>query len=76
MARQFRFECTRCGMQPGKTKEEAKRNLIVKRVEFREYGHRGGSLRARVTDWLCRECVASDPQYQLPAGTVADRMGQ
>lgn len=60
MANQPYYGCTRCGA-------DTVRNLLtVKKAVFLEMGEGGRTLRSRVTDWLCPECVAKDADWNRP----------
>lgn len=72
------YRCTRCGTKPGGgTDVEARELLTVKKVSFNEMGIGGRTLRSRVVDWLCPECVRSDPDYNrekfVAPGNIPDQ---
>jgi hypothetical protein len=58
------YKCTRCGKKPGGgTDTEARDLLTVKKVSFNEMGVGGRTYKSRTVDWLCPECVRTDPDY-------------
>lgn len=57
MANQPDYICTRCGGEPGRDL------LMVKKAVFLEMGEGGSTIRSRVTDWLCPDCVRKDPDW-------------
>ena len=57
MANQPDYYCTRCNIS---TKREL---LTVKKAVFTEVGMYAKTIRSRTTDWLCPNCVATDPDY-------------
>lgn len=74
MPRKYKFRCTECGVQPGDTQETARKNLFVKRVEFRRYGFKGSAFRTRTVAWLCRACMRADSDYNRPENQISDVM--
>lgn len=66
MALGVEYVCTRCGKKPAPTETEARDLLTVKKVSFLEMGMGGRTLRSRVADWLCPDCVAADPDFKRP----------
>jgi hypothetical protein len=54
------YECSRCG------KPTRREMITVKRAVFLEMGERARTIRARVVDWLCPECVAADVDWNRP----------
>ncbi len=57
------YSCTGCGLS--KKRDE----LTVKKVVFLEMGAGARTKRSRVVDWLCNECLESDPTFIMPAFT-------
>lgn len=65
MARDIDYKCSKCGAKPvGPNGEPTKEMLVVKKVLFAEMGTTGRTIKTRVTDWLCAECVKEDPAWQ------------
>lgn len=64
------YRCSRCkrGAEDGVTREV----LMVKRVQFMTMGAAPRTLRSRVVEWLCPNCVKADADWQLPAGHTPD----
>lgn len=60
MAKSQVYVCTKHG---GEVPREL---LTVKKILFTEMGAGGRTQRARVVAWLCPECVAVDPDFNLP----------
>jgi ribosomal protein L34E len=51
-------------------------SLYVKRAVFSPLGKSATTvLRSRSVAYLCRSCLRSDPDYQLPARALRDKEG-
>lgn len=75
MARAVKLNCTNCGNAPkGANDDEKRKNLYVKRVEFRGFGYRGRSIRNRVVAWLCSDCMVNDPDFRIHEMAIAEKM--
>lgn len=67
--RAIKYDCTRCG------RKLTKAELVAKRVQFRDLGESGRTLKSRVTEWLCRvpqddgspSCLHADEDWNRPA---------
>lgn len=57
MANKPNYGCTRC------KKPKDRDELIVKKALFVEMGEGSATVRSRVTDWLCPDCLRKDPDY-------------
>lgn len=69
MANEPDYTCTGCGATPGRD------GLSVKKVIFTEMGAGGRVLRSRVVDWLCDNCLKTDPHWNQPKfQPVKDRL--
>lgn len=73
MPKLYRYICGNCG-QDFQNAEAARKNLVVKKVEFRQYGFKGKLIRSRTLRWLCRSCMLADEQYNLPESNVSEGM--
>lgn len=57
MANQPTYGCTRC------QKVKDRNQLIVKKALFVEMGEGSSTVRSRVTDWLCPDCLHKDTDF-------------
>lgn len=60
MPMEYEYACTRCG------KMKHRDVLTVKRVMFTTMGEGSRTIRSRVMEWLCNDCVQSDKEWNLP----------
>ena len=51
------YGCTRCD------KDKDREQLTVKKIMFTDMGEGARTLRSRVVDWLCDDCLLEDPDY-------------
>lgn len=58
------YICTSC-LSPTR-----RADLTVKKAVFLEMGAGAKTIRSRVIDWLCADCLASDPDYNREANQV------
>ena len=76
MAHTPEYKCTRC------ERELPKVDLVVKRVEFREIGKGGRTIKSRAVAWLCNvpqpdggySCVELDTDWNRPQYSTAPGM--
>lgn len=51
------YACTRCKRPTSRDK------LVVKKAMFTEMGEGAQTVRSRVVDWLCPDCLVRDTDY-------------
>lgn len=56
------YKCTKCH------KPTPREQLVVKKIMFLGMGAGGRTMRTRVRDWLCPQCVTKDNDWRQPAG--------
>lgn len=59
------YRCSRCGR--GEPEGVNRDVLVVKKVMFVGMGEGSRTLRSRVTDWLCPDCVVIDDDWRRRA---------
>lgn len=73
MPKLYKYECSVCH-KLWETPDDARTNLVVKKIEFRQYGFKGKLIRSRTLKWLCRRCMMRDVEYNLPENYFSDGM--
>lgn len=64
MASELNYSCTRC------KKNTPRDELTVKKSVFLEMGELARTIRSRVVDWLCPECVVKDLDWRRPPNQI------